>query len=180
VASSLNSPLVTNRFTFFIRRARFSSAFQPLAFSDPAFPLNQTFPPLLPPSVVVCTVIPLSAALVYRLSGDYNPLHSDPEIAKKVGFPRPILHGLASLGIAVRLLLTSLDPTLNDTELFDSVSVAFSRPVFPGENFIVTGWESVSENSRIIHFQARVAERNEIVLDRGTLKLKLPVVKSKL
>jgi acyl dehydratase len=105
-------------------------------------------------------------ALIYRLSGDYNPVHADPAVAAKAGFERPILHGLCSYGIVclgVVLELCDGDPA-RLTELF----ARFSKPVYPGETIRI---ELFEEGDRW-RFRARVAERNEVVLDRGTARIR--------
>jgi acyl dehydratase len=82
-------------------------------------------------------------ALTYRLSGDFNPLHSDPDFAKRAGFPRPILHGLCTYGFTGRALLHALcgsDPTR-----FRSMEGRFSKPVFPGDALTVQMWVDGSE-----------------------------------
>ena len=77
-------------------------------------------------------------ALLYRLSGDRNPLHSDPKFAAMAGFDRPILHGLCTYGFTGRALLHSLCG--GDPALFRSMSGRFSSPVFPGEALTVRIW----------------------------------------
>jgi acyl dehydratase len=92
-------------------------------------------------------------ALIYRLSGDRNPLHSDPDFAKAAGFDRPILHGLCSYGITCRAVLQTycnFDPTL-----IRGHDVRFSAPVFPGETIVTRMWK----DTNIVSFEAGVKER---------------------
>ncbi|GLW08331.1 dehydrogenase [Microtetraspora sp. NBRC 13810] len=77
-------------------------------------------------------------ALLYRLSGDRNPLHTDPSFAARAGFRRPILHGLCTYGITGRALLHTLAGS--DPARFASMSGRFSRPVLPGESLTVSMW----------------------------------------
>ena len=77
-------------------------------------------------------------ALLYRLSGDRNPLHSDPDFARLAGFDRPILHGLCTYGFTGRALLAGLCD--NDPARFRSMEGRFSSPVFPGERLSVDMW----------------------------------------
>src|SRR4051812_12508411 len=77
-------------------------------------------------------------ALIYRLSGDRNPLHSDPTIAKFAGFDKPILHGLCSYGFTGRALLHTLCGS--DVAKFQSMDVRFSKPVTPGDTLTVRMW----------------------------------------
>jgi acyl dehydratase len=77
-------------------------------------------------------------ALTYRLSGDRNPLHSDPSFAAMAGFDRPILHGLCTFGFTGRALLAELCD--NDPTRFRSIEARFSSPVFPGEDLTVRMW----------------------------------------
>lgn len=84
-------------------------------------------------------------ALLYRLCGDRNPLHADPDFAKAAGFPAPILHGLCSYGIVLRTLTdTLLD---GDATRVGGFGVKFAGVVFPGESIRVRGWR---ENGRIV------------------------------
>jgi acyl dehydratase len=85
--------------------------------------------------------------LLYRLSGDLNPLHVDPEFAKMAGYDRCILHGLCTYGIAGRSILRSLCD--NDPKRFKSFEVRFSNVVFPGDTLITEGWK-VSDEKYII------------------------------
>jgi acyl dehydratase len=92
-------------------------------------------------------------ALIYRLSGDRNPLHADPNFAKAAGFDRPILHGLCTYGVTCRAVLSAycgFDPTL-----IRGHDVRFSAPVFPGETIVTRMWK----DGNIVSFEASVAER---------------------
>ena len=84
-----------------------------------------------PPDHVVDIVSLPQAALIYRLSADRNPLHVDPDVARAAGFPRPLLHGLCTYGIACRAILQAC--AANDATRLRSLSVRFSAPVYPGE-----------------------------------------------
>ena len=106
------------------------------------------------------------AALLYRLSGDYNPLHSDPEIAKKAGFEKPILHGLATYGVAARAVQMALKDT--SSSRLTSFNARFSAPVFPGETLRTEIWH---QQDNII-FSASALERNVTVLNNGSASTK--------
>jgi acyl dehydratase len=100
-------------------------------------------------------------ALIYRLSGDRNPLHSDPDFAKMVGFPRPILHGLCTYGITCRAVMSAYCD--NDASQILSHDVRFSSPVFPGETVSVQMWR----DGHVISFEARVKTRDVVVIKNG-------------
>ena len=99
-------------------------------------------------------------ALWYRLSGDRNPLHSDPWFAGRAGFDRPILHGLCTYGFAGRALLSCLCG--NDPSCFRTMSGRFTKPVFPGDLLTVSIWK----NGREACFQTS-NQHGETVLDQG-------------
>ena len=99
-------------------------------------------------------------ALIYRLSGDMNPLHADPELAKSVGFPKPILHGLCTYGFTGRALLAAL--CKNDVARFRSMEGRFSKPVYPGEAVTVKMWV----DGPTALFQT-VNPAGDVVLDQG-------------
>jgi acyl dehydratase len=101
------------------------------------------------------------AALVYRLSGDPNPLHVDPQVAKAAGFPRPILHGLATFGIAGHALLRSLCDY--DPARLTGLAGRFSAPVFPGETIRTEIWR----DGAVASFRARVVERDIVAINNG-------------
>jgi acyl dehydratase len=105
------------------------------------------------------------AALIYRLSGDYNPLHADPAIAHAGGFPRPILHGSASWGIACHGLLKMLCDC--DPARFRRLAARFSAPVFPGETIRIRIWKTQTGRAA---FQAHVVERDSIALNNGVFE----------
>lgn len=105
-------------------------------------------------------------ALIYRLSGDRNPLHCDPKVAKLAGFPRPILHGMCTYGITCRAVLQTFagyDPTR-----FKSHQARFSSPVFPGETITVDLWK----DGEVISFEARVKARGVTVIKNGKTVLR--------
>jgi len=112
---------------------------------------------------LVCDIATLpQAALIYRLSGDYNPLHADPEIAAMAGFPRPILHGLCTFGVAGHALLRTLcgyDPTR-----LRRMEARFSAPVFPGETVRTEIWR---EGQGRAGFRCRVLARDAVVINNG-------------
>jgi acyl dehydratase len=100
-------------------------------------------------------------ALIYRLCGDRNPLHSDPEFAKRAGFPRPILHGMCTFGITCRgILQTYAD---YDPSAFRQHAARFSAPVYPGETVTLDLWK----DGNVISFEARVKARNAVVIRSG-------------
>jgi acyl dehydratase len=104
-------------------------------------------------------------ALIYRLCGDRNPLHSDPEFAKRAGFPRPILHGMCTYGITCRVVLQTYadyDPTA-----FRRHAVRFSAPVYPGETVTMDLWR----DGHVISFEAKVKGRGVTVIKSGRTEL---------
>lgn len=103
-------------------------------------------------------------ALLYRLTGDRNPLHSDPGFAARGGFPRPILHGMCTYGIAARLLINEF--CSGDVSSFKAMSARFSRPVFPGDALLLRAWRT-SEGAA---FQV-VTPGGDTVLDHGRVQL---------
>ena len=100
-------------------------------------------------------------ALIYRLSGDRNPLHSDPSIATAAGFPRPILHGLCTYGITCRAVLQTYADY--DPAKIKSHAVRFSSPVYPGETITVDMWK----DGDTVSFEARVKARDVTVIKNG-------------
>ncbi len=107
--------------------------------------------------------IPANQALIYRLSGDRNPLHADPTFAARAGFQRPILHGLCTYGFAGRLLLHSLCGS--DPARLRSMSGRFATPVVPGDALTVRVWTTDDDSAA---FQA-VHEDGRVAIDRGTI-----------
>jgi len=105
------------------------------------------------------------SALIYRLSGDFNPLHSNPELARQAGFERPILHGMCTMGIACRAILEQFCDYR--PECLKSLFVRFSQPVFPGETIRF----EFSQEKGVLRFRALALERNVTVLDRCTAEL---------
>ena len=127
-------------------------------------PREQPKPPEIPdraPDIVHDVATRPEQALIYRLSGDMNPVHADPVIAAKAGFARPILHGLCTYGIAGRALLATACG--GDPARFRELHVRFSAPVYPGETIRVELWEHGAE----WRLRARVVERDAVVLNNG-------------
>ena len=114
------------------------------------------------PDDLVEFLIATNAALLYRLNGDYNPLHADPEIAKIAGFKTPILHGLATYGFAARAVMLSIEKQSPSKQL-KSFNARFSAPVFPGETLRTEVWRE----DNVIIFRSRVTERDVVVLNNG-------------
>jgi len=114
------------------------------------------------PDIQVSLTTAPNQALIYRLSGDLNPLHIDPEVARGAGFPRPILHGLASFGVAGRAVLAALCG--DAPERLKRLDVRFASPVFPGETIRTDIWR---EGGGSAAFRAAVEERDQIILNNG-------------
>ena len=105
-------------------------------------------------------------ALIYRLSGDFNPLHADPDVAKKAGFERPILHGLATFGIVARAVVAGvLD---NDGSRLQTFSGRFSSPVLPGDTLHVELWRDGTNVSA----RASAMERGVVVFNNGLAEIR--------
>ena len=106
------------------------------------------------PDEIAEAFIPANQAHVYRLSGDYNPLHIDPEAARFGGFDQPILHGLCTFGHCAQLLLNLLCD--GDSSRFRKIKVRFSAPVFPEDTLKILAWHDGP--GRAV-FEARVADK---------------------
>ena len=98
-------------------------------------------------------------AILYRLSGDYNPLHIDPELAKMVGFEQPILHGLCTFGNVGRAVIEAMCD--NEPKRFRSIKARFAAPVMPGETIVTNMWK---ESDTDILVEAKVKERDLAVV----------------
>ncbi len=109
------------------------------------------------PDVDLSVTIAANQAVLYRLSGDYNPLHIDPEAARSGGFEAPILHGLCTYGHCGQMLLGALCG--GDPARFGSLQLRFSSPVFPGDQLQLLGWHDGP--GRLV-FEARVGERTVV------------------
>src|ERR1700689_5100094 len=109
-------------------------------------------------------------ALLYRLSGDRNPLHVDPKFAARGGFSRPILHGLCTYGVTGRVLLHELCGS--DPARFLAMSGRFSRPVYPGETLVVSIWLPDEDGGAAL-FQT-ASEDGTVVIDRGRMQFRPP------
>lgn len=127
-------------------------------------PTPHTLPERAPDGQCVLPTLK-QAALIYRLSGDYNPIHADPAIARKAGFERPILHGLCSLGVATRAVLQAACD--DRPERLRSLALRFSTPVYPGETVATDYWI----DGPIVSFRARVLERDVVVLGNGRAEI---------
>lgn len=103
----------------------------------------------------------LEQALIYRLTGDRNPLHSDPTFAAQAGFETPILHGMCTYGFTGRALLHSVAGS--DPARLRSMSARFTRPILPGQALTVTIWRDGSD----VRFRT-VDDAGNIILDRGS------------
>jgi acyl dehydratase len=117
--------------------------------------------PERPPDLVCGLPTRPEMALIYRLSGDVNPLHAEPAVAKAAGFPRPILHGLATFGVAGHALLKSVCGY--DPGRLRSMAGRFSAPVFPGETIRTEIWR----DGAVASFRSSVVGREAVAINNG-------------
>lgn len=130
----------------------------------PAPPLPAV-PEAAPDAVLELPTRP-EAALVYRLSGDLNPLHADPAVAGKAGFAKPILHGLATWGNAGRGIVQQFCD--HEPARLRALRARLTSPVYPGETLVLECWRVDAEE---IAFRARVKERDVVVLNNGRARI---------
>jgi 3-hydroxyacyl-CoA dehydrogenase/3a,7a,12a-trihydroxy-5b-cholest-24-enoyl-CoA hydratase len=123
-------------------------------------------PPDREPDAVIEERTDPNQTLLYRLSGDWNPLHADPAFATAFGYEKPILHGLCTFGHCGRHLVQAFCE--NDGRWLKSIKVRFARNVYPGETLVTRMWK---EDDRRIVFETIVKERGEVVIRNAVAEL---------
>ena len=134
-------------------------------FGGPESPKSEIFKPEGDPDIIHEIATKPDQALIFRLSGDYNPLHSDPNFAKTAGFEKPILHGMCTYGIACRSLVESVCE--GDAKRLKKFDCRFSSPVYPGETIVTEMWKNGSK----VYYQSKVKERDKIVIKNGVSEI---------
>jgi len=158
--------MLTTRMGIFIRGAGgFGGARSPELDAESVL-ASSPLPSSAPGDVVTYQTRP-DQALLYRLSGDRNPLHSDPSFAKRAGFDRPILHGLCTYGFTGRALLHRV--CASDPTNFGSMRARFSRPTYPGDALTVSIWNASDELPGAYRFQT-ANQHGDVVIDGGLLR----------
>ena len=167
VDATTGAPALTTRTGLFIREAG--------GFGGPRGPegdeeseLAGAPVPSREPDEVVSYATRSDQALLYRLSGDRNPLHSDPAFAKRAGFDRPILHGLCTYGFTGRALLHAVCGS--DPARFGSMRARFSKPTMPGDTLSISVWDIGDSAKGAYRFRTET-QRGETVIDGGLFKL---------
>ncbi|PTL84497.1 peroxisomal multifunctional enzyme type 2 [Vitiosangium sp. GDMCC 1.1324] len=150
-------PLVRNEITTFVRGAG--------GWGGDRGPSTDIAPPQREPDAVITEKTHENQALLYRLSGDWNPLHADPEFAQNFGFQRPILHGLCTFGYVGRHVIKAF--ANGDPRLFKSIRVRFADSVLPGETLRTEMWK---DGERII-IRCKVVERDKVVISNAVVEL---------
>lgn len=158
VDPSSGEPIVTARSSIFIRGEG--------GFGGVPAPTDEWVAPTGEPDEQVSMSTWPGQALVYRLSGDRNPLHSDPAFSRRGGFERPILHGLCTYGVTGRALVRALGDGDGDRML--AMSGRFSAPVIPGEGITVSIWHT---GPGAAAFRAGRPD-GTVVIDRGTTRFR--------
>ncbi|MFZ5439815.1 MAG: SDR family NAD(P)-dependent oxidoreductase [Myxococcota bacterium] len=126
------------------------------------------------PDAVITEKTDASQALLYRLSGDWNPLHVDPEFATMFGFEKPILHGLCTFGYVGRAAINAF--AKGDPRTFKSIKVRFAESVFPGETLKIELWK---ESDLRVLVRASVVERNKVVISNAAVEFYPEIPKPK-
>ncbi len=151
-------PLFTNRFSLFLRgEGGFGGESGPKAGNQP--------PERAPDGVIEKKTLP-QQALVYRLSGDKNPLHADPDFAKMAGFDTPIIHGLCSFGVVCKAIV---DGVLGgDVTKVARYQARFAGVGYPGETYVISHW---SEGDKIL-IQAKSKERDAPIITNAAITVR--------
>jgi len=157
--AATGQPLFTNRFSLFIRGEG--------GFGGDSGPkVGNAAPERAPDGVVDRKTLP-QQALIYRLSGDKNPLHADPEFAKIGGFDKPIIHGLCSYGIACKAIV---DEVLGgDVAQVARYQARFAGVAFPGETYRISYWK---DGAKRILLEAASAERSAKIISNAVIELR--------
>jgi len=150
--------LFTNRFSLFLRGEG--------GFGGEPGPKAGNIPPERAPDGQVLSPTLPQQALLYRLSGDKNPLHADPEFAKMAGFDKPIIHGLCSYGVVCKAVV---DHALGgDVDQVARYHARFRGVGFPGETYVTSYWK---EGKQIL-IEAKSKERDEVVISNAVIELR--------
>ena len=157
-SSDAGGPLFTNRFSIFARGEG--------GFGGDSGPKPANAAPDRQPDAVAASPTMTHQALIYRLSGDKNPLHADPEFAAMAGFPTPILHGLCTYGAACKAVVDTM--LEGDVTRVARYQVRFSGVVFPGETIVTSMWD---KGDRIV-LTAATEERGDTVLSNAAVWLR--------
>jgi len=151
-------PLFTNRYGLFLRGEG--------GFGGESGPKAGNLPPERAPDGVIESRTLPQQALIYRLSGDKNPLHADPEFAKLAGFDRPIIHGLCSYGVVCKAVV---DHVLGgDVTKVARYQVRFAGVGFPGETYLISHWR---EGDKIL-LQAKSKERDAVIIANAAITVR--------
>lgn len=157
VDNNTGEPLFSNEATFFIRNCKGETK----SFADrKTFATAQFVAPKTEPDFTTDIKIDEDKAALYRLTGDRNPLHIDPNFAKGAKFDKPILHGMCTYGLATKVLLDKFGP-------IGEIKARFTGIVFPGETLRVLAWKK----GDVVTFQVQVVDRKTIAINNAAIKL---------